>query len=144
MNLNQRATLCCCTPTSCLNTVTVTGGSVIPMVTFHIKIKINKHLLSPMPSFAEVTSESKHRNSRISVDSWWRFISENSAQLPCYFGLVISVTDVTRKIYSVLASNGLVFTLRVCYSCTCHQRDAKFNMILLKYTALSVSYSEQV
>ena len=26
-------------------------------------------------------------------------------QLPCYFGLVISVTDVTRKIYSVQASN---------------------------------------
>ena len=49
------------------------------------------------------------------------------AQLPCYFGLVISVTDVTQKIYSVLASNGLAFTLRVCYSCTCHQRDAKFN-----------------
>ena len=53
-----------------------------------------------------VRSESKHRNSRSSADRWWRFQpSENSAQLPCYFGLVISVTDVTHKIYSVLGSN---------------------------------------
>ena len=37
---------------------------------------------------------------------------ENSAQLPCCFGLVISETDVTCKIYSVIASNGLAFTLR--------------------------------
>ena len=36
----------------------------------------------------------------------------------CYSGLV------TRKIISVLASNGLAFVLWVCYSCTCHQRDA--------------------
>ena len=52
---------------------------------------------------------------------------ENLAQLPSCFGLVISVTDLTCKIYSVLASNGLAFTLRVCYSCIYHQRDAKFN-----------------
>ena len=69
--------------------------------------------------------------------------SDNSAQLPCYFGSVISVTDVTRKIYSVLASNGSTFTLRTCYYCTCHQRDVKFNQIPLKHTALSVSYSEK-
>ena len=35
---------------------------------------------------------------------------------------VISVTEVTCKIYSVLASNGLPFILRVCY-----QKDARFN-----------------
>ena len=50
--------------------------------------------------------------------------SENSAQLPCYFGLVISVTDVTLKIYSVLASNLLTFTLCL-FSCNCPQRDVK-------------------
>ena len=92
-----------------------------------------------------VMSESKHRNSISSADGWWRFRpSENSAQLPCCFVLVISVTDVTRKIYSVLASNGLAFTLRVCYSCTCHQRNAKFIYILSKYIALSVLCREQV
>ena len=48
------------------------------------------------------------------------------------FQCVISVTDVTSKIYSVLASNVLAFTLRVCYSYTCHPIDAKFNWILLK------------
>ena len=42
------------------------------------------------------------------------------------------MTGVTRKI-SVLASNGLAFTLRV-----------RFNYILLNYSALSVSYSKQV
>ena len=31
--------------------------------------------------------------------------SANSAKLPSYFGLVISMTDVTHKIYSVLARN---------------------------------------
>ena len=51
----------------------------------------------------------------------------DSQKIPLYFGLVISVIDVTCKIYSVLASNGLAFTLRVCNSCTCHQRYAKFN-----------------
>ena len=75
-----------------------------------------------------VKSESKHRNSRSIADGGgdfgpWR----TRAQLPCCFGLVISVTDVTCKIYSILASKGLAFTLRVCCSCTCHQRDAKFN-----------------
>ena len=67
-------------------------------------------------------SESKHRNSRSSADGWWGFQpSKNSAQLPCYFGLVVSVTGVTPKIYSVLVSNGLAFTLGVSYSC--HQWD---------------------
>ena len=60
-----------------------------------------------------VRSQSKHHNSRSSADGWWRFRpSENLAQLSCYFGLVISVTDVTRKINSVLASlhfKGLLF-----------------------------------
>ena len=83
-----------------------------------------------------VRSESKHRNSRSSADGWWRFRpSENSAQLPCCFGLVISVIDVTCKIYSVLASNGLAFTLRVSYSCTCHQRDRELRSPVSALTA---------
>ena len=45
-----------------------------------------------------VRSESKYRNSRSNADGWWRFLSlKNSAKLSRYFGLVISVTDVTRK-----------------------------------------------
>ena len=75
-----------------------------------------------------VKSESKHRNSRSSADGCGGDFSPQRIQSNCcYFGLVSSVTDVTLKIYSVLASNGLASTLRVCYSCTCHQRDAKFN-----------------
>ena len=53
-----------------------------------------------------VKSESKHRNSRSCAGGWWQFRSmENLAELPCCFDLVISVTDVTCKIYSVLAIN---------------------------------------
>ena len=44
--------------------------------------------------------------------------------LPRYFSLVILVTGLSRKIYLVLSSNGLAFSLRVCYYRICHQRDA--------------------
>ena len=88
---------------------------------FQINIKISANLSSPMPSFAELGVED------IASFCFCNFFFYMEVRVMFDLGLVISVTDVIHYIYSVLASIGLALTLRVCYSCTSHQRDGKFN-----------------